>query len=371
VVVDSAGGLLPYSGDYPSLQWLDGHHLLSALRPLRYGEHRDAEWWSIPVDPATGRASGEARQEFALPGAAVHSPSASRTGLVAFTAERSLREVQLIGTDGRARYPELSSGAQLANLHFPIWSNDGRRLLVGSSEDPSRVSIGWIGLADGRFERLPIAVSTTEQPLCFTGDGQEFLCVIGSRLAAIRVADGVTRVVADPFRGIVLRAGRSDTWLALEHLGSDLVARNFSPIAGPGAIRFRYPAKGLAEGFPPAADLSPDGARLVVLRSDAPGYDILDAVSGRTLRRIDLPPKSNAQSVRWSADGAALYATGLDGIAKFWIARLGARGIDRVIWRSEQVWPGYLSISPDGTTLAFMSLEITDELWLMQRRASP
>jgi Tol biopolymer transport system component len=367
VVVDTADGLEPYGNVYPTLLWLDAHRLLYALRPLRQGQHRPGEWWSMRVDPATGRASGQPRQEYALPGAAVHSPSASRTGQVAFTAGRSLRELQLIGTDGRARYPELASGTQLTNLFFPIWSNDGRRLLVSSSENPSQPSIGWVGLADGRFERLPVAVSATEQPLRFTSDDRELLRVVGSRLVATRVADGVTRVVADPFPGIVLRAGRSDTWLALEHVGSDLVARNFSPATGPGAIRFRHPAKGLEEGITPPADLSPDGTRLVVRRGDAPGYDILDAANGRTLRRIDLPSKSYPQTVQWSPDGATLYASGMDGFSKYWIARLGARGVDRLIWRSEEVWPGDLAISPDGTTLAFTSLKDDYELWLMER----
>jgi hypothetical protein len=367
VVDDSTDGLEPYGYDHPSLQWLDNHRLLYALRPGRHGDLGDAEWWSIRVDPGTGHLSGAARREYALPGAAVYSPSASRNGRIAFAAARYFRQLGLIGTDGRPRYPELTSGAQLTNLLFPIWSNDNRRLFVRSDENPSRISVGWIGLEDGRFEPLPTAIGDRDRPLCLTSDGQEALCLMGSRLAAIRVADGVARVVADPFPGIVLRAARSGDWVAVEHLGNDLVVRDFSVGAGPGVVRFRYPAKGLDEGFSPTADLSPDGTRLVVLRSDEPGYDVLDATSGRILRRIDLPATSYPQSVRWSADGARLYATGMEEIARYWIARLGERGIDRLIWKSQSVWPGYLAISPDGTTLAFTSSESSTELWILEQ----
>jgi WD40 repeat protein len=368
VVEDSSNGLQPYGYAYPSLQWLDDHRLLYALRPGHHGDLGDAEWWSIQVDPATGQTSGEARQEYALPGAGVHSPSASRDGHVAFAAQRVFRQLGLIGTDGRARYPELTSGAQLGNLQFPVWSNDARRLFVRSDKNPARIAIGWLGLDDGRFEPLPTEINTLDRPLCLTSDDREVLCARGSKLAAIRVADGVERVVADPFPGIVLRASRSDAWVAVEHLGSDIVVRDFNPGAGLGAVRFRYPANGLEEGFPPTADLSPDGKWLVVLRPDAPGYDVLDAARGRLLRRIDLPSKSYPQSVRWSPDGTSLYATGLDGPANFWIARLGERGIDRLIWKSEHVWPGYLDVSRDGTTLGFTSLELNTELWLLQPR---
>jgi hypothetical protein len=57
----------------------------------------------------------------------------------------------------------------------------------------------------------------------------------------------------------------------------------------------------------------------------------------------------------------------MDGLASYWIVRVGEHGIDRVIWKSEDVWPGELSVSPDGSTLAFTSLDMRDELWILER----
>jgi WD40 repeat protein len=155
--------------------------------------------------------------------------------------------------------------------------------------------------------------------------------------------------------------------VAVERSGDDFVVRDFDPKIGPGAMRFRYKVPGFDPHEQSSEDLSPDGTRLVVLRADLPGYAVLDASSGRELDRIRLPAHSFPQSVRWAADGTTLYASGQDVIAGKWIVRLGAHGVEQVLWKSENVWPGYLDLSPDGSTIAFTSLEFNHDMWLIER----
>lgn len=96
------------------------------------------------------------------------------------------------------------------------------------------------------------------------------------------------------------------------------------------------------------------------------GFDVLDAETGSVRREIPGPAGSIPQAIRWSPDGLALYATGMNGPAQFWIARLGANGREHLIWRSQNTWPGELAISPDGGTFAVTSLRFTTELWIIE-----
>jgi hypothetical protein len=235
-----------------------------------------------------------------------------------------------------------------------------------SVENPGRLALGRISLSAGRFEPV-VAATVHDQPLCATPDGHDLLTVRGAQLLAVPLQGGAPRILAKSFVGVVLYAPRADRWVSVEHVGGNLLIRDFTPSTGLGAVRFRYPAPKLEEALPPSADLSPDGTRLAVLRRDEPGYDILDAKSGRVIRRVGMPAKSLLQSVRWSADGTALYATCMGVKAPYSIVRISAEGVDRVVWKSDDVWAGYLAISPDGSTLAFTTLSLPKpELWILR-----
>jgi Tol biopolymer transport system component len=363
VVVDSAGGLVPFGADFRTLLWLDGKRLLYAMR--RPGRAGESDWRMVQVD-RRGHPSGRPRLVYALDGARVVAPSLSRNGSIAFVGKRHLRRLELAGVDGKPRYPRLTQGVLLSGLVSPTWSMDGTTLFVRSDENAARSSIGRIALSTGRFEAIA-AATPPDRPLCPTPDGRELLCSMDSRLVALPVMGGAPRVLSKSFVGVVLYAPRADRWVAVEHVRSDLVVRDFSPSTGAGSVRFRYPAPGLPEGVAPTADVSPDGERIVVLRGDSSGYDILESESGRVVRRVDMAARSNPQSVRWSPDGATLYATGLGGMSSYWIARLDPNGDQRLIWKSDDTWPGSLAISPDGTTLAFTSLRFSSELWILER----
>jgi serine/threonine protein kinase/Tol biopolymer transport system component len=361
VVEDSTGALSPYGYDYRTLLWLGDDRLLYALD--QPGSLSD--WWTVRID-AAGRPRGKPRQAYGLAGAAVVGPTQSHEGSVAFTALRRPRRLTFLGTDGMTRYPALERGVLLAGLREPIWSWDGGSLFVRSEENPTHVAIGRVALSTGRFEAIVPIRQHRDRPLCPTPDARDLLCSIDSQLVAVPLGGGAPRLLAKSFHGAVLYARRADRWAAVDHVGHDIIVRDFNPGTGLGAIRFRIPAAELDETESPTADLSPDGMRLVILRGDNTGYDVLDAESGRAEGRIPMPANSYPQSIRWAPDGTTLYATAQDGPATYWIARLGMKGVDRVIWKSEDTWPGELGLSPDGTTLAFTAMRMTSELWIMK-----
>jgi serine/threonine protein kinase len=368
VLEDSTGGLAPFGYAHPTLVWLPDGRLVYSARPGRGNISGDAALWAISVNVASGRSSGPSELLFDMPGAQIHTPRVSSDGRrVAFATDRNFRTMQLIGTDGRPRFPELAARGQLTGLGYPVWTRDGLGLFVRSDENPRQSTIGRLRLSDGRFEPLTPVSGAEDRPFLVSPDGSTLFATIGSRLVAVPVSGGLTRVMTAPFVGTILQAKRSGQFLAIDHIGDELVVRDFDPGTGVGAVRFRYPVNGMERGTRPGADLSPDGARLALLRPDAPRYDILDAASGRELSHVDLPEQSFPQSVQWSADGATLYASGLDVLAPFWIARLSSRGVDRVLWRDNAVWPGQLAISPDGSTLAFTSITWSHELWMIER----
>lgn len=356
---DSTGFIGPFGSDYRTFLWLSRDRLLYARR--RHGYQSD--WWALRLD-RSGHAVGHAQLVYSTPGALASMPSMSRSGVIAFSAVRMQRRLELIGTDGHPRYPRFQ-GMELASLESPCWSPDGKSLFVLSHENPERSSIGKVSLSSGAFEEITSA-KKQDLPMGLTPDGRELLCLLDSKLVGVPLAGGAPRILAKAFVGSVLYAPRTHDWVVIEHTGASLAVRDFTPGAGIGAVRFRYPAPQLAEGFPPAADLSPDGERIVVITGDSRGYDVLDANTGRLLRETSMPTGANPQSIRWSAD--TLYATGMDGPAQYWVSRLDPNGRQHLIWSSDDVWAGELAISPNGGTLAFTTLRSIDELWIMHRQ---
>lgn len=367
VLEDSTGGLAPYAYPHRSLGWLSENRLVYSIRSHRQGQLGDQELWAIRMDPATGRRLGRPALLYAMAGAQIHSPSISSDGRrIAFDAMRNTRELKFIDTSGQPRFQTLTARSQLTGLQGPVWSPNGLGLFVKSDGNSEKGSIGRIRLSDGRFELLLPASTTRDYPMSLSPDGKILFCAIGPRLVALPLSGGAPRTMADPFVGIVLCA-RSGRCLAVEHARDEFVVRDFDPAAGPGSVRFRYPARGFEERFRPTADLSPDGLRLALLRPDGSGYDILDSTNGRELGRVNLPAQAFPQSVRWSADGSSLYCSGLNALAPYWIAHVGPSGVDRLVWRDDAVWPGEIAVSPDGSQLAFTSISFDHELWMIER----
>lgn len=363
---DSTLNLEPFGVPYRTVRWAANDRLIVTARPGIRGT-ANAELLEVPIDPRGRRRSSSAKQIYAMPGASISSPSISSDGTrIAFLTDRQNREMKFVGTDSRPRFENLANRPQMMGLEFPVWTRDGSGLFVRSEGGFQGAAIGRVRLSDGRFEPLLPTASDSDRPLTVTKDESELLCIIGHSLMAVPVSGGKPRTIADPFTGVVLCPRNSTACLAIQHVGDSLLVRDFNASSGLGSIRFSYSVKGLEEGTRPNVAISPDGAHIALLRPEASGYVILDARHGREEGRVEFPDRSFPQSVQWAADGASLYATGMDRLAPYWIAHCTLRGYDRLLWRDDLVWPGQLALSPDGSTLAFTGLSFGKEMWMIE-----
>ena len=297
------------------LTWSRRGGLISFAR--RGETERTVYPWIVPVDAATGRATGPARQISLRPIARLDdAPSFSPDDrFVVFASNRADSGFVVVAPSNGGRERVLYSAA--GGVRRALVSPDGRWVYFAGGPVGSSQAIYRVPFTGGRPERLAervvffIGVSADGSQLAWYADGHPRAAVMPSIIIADAMGKplGVMRDVMASVKswsskpGILL--GRSSEYPSLTRM---------VPVAG-GAGR-SFGTQGPNER--PLA-WSPDGRSLLTTSSLAPTTWLLLSTSGDTIRRIEAPPVARVIdddfAPIWSPDGrlVAYRAASADG----------------------------------------------------------
>jgi Tol biopolymer transport system component len=110
-------------------------------------------------------------------------------------------------------------------------------------------------------------------------------------------------------------------------------------------------------------DLSPDGARLAILKHREGRIQIL-SLNEQPLREITVKGWNRLTSVNWAADGKGLYVSSLDEKGSLLLS-VDLKGNARVLWQTGGGGT-YGLPSPDGRHLAMLSWTNNTNMWMME-----
>jgi tRNA A-37 threonylcarbamoyl transferase component Bud32 len=327
------------------------------------------------LEPATG-AVGEPRTVRQITGGRLRTLDASAGGdMLVFTAidEQHAFESLSIARDGTAGEPRrLSIDLDAATL-FGVWFGSDGALLLNALD-------GWYGQSLGDTQSTPVLLDSLADSVQRLGDGgllywriveSERRAELVRCDAAAQQPDGrcATAVVLselmlrDADRVPSLPCSRQRC-VATIHEDSGVEFRAVSPSSGLGER-----LASLADVDPPrgAWSLSPDGGTAAFVW---PGRGVtLVPLDGRPFRVFE-PPKETAlvQALSWSADGHAVFVTGMYFDAGVYgIARMDRGGRWTILYETDDRWMSQPSASPDGKNLLFRSMAHTSRIGMFGR----
>jgi DNA-binding beta-propeller fold protein YncE len=145
--------------------------------------------------------------------------------------------------------------------------------------------------------------------------------------------------------------------------GKQLIVTAFDPLKGRGPELFRFALVANDDNW--NIDLSPDGTRVAVTRTQAGPFYIL-SLGGRVLRQFKVRGWSNLLAFTWAADGKGLFVTAAIRNGRK-LLHVDLQGNAHVLWEDiggsnpTQAFP-----SPDGRYLAFAGWPTNANMWLME-----
>lgn len=362
---------------WPALCWMHDWRLVYSLRtsPL------EANLWATKADPATGRPIGNATQLTRWSGYSPASVSASLDGKTISTVKMSAQLDVYIG--------ELSNqGRSLAKpQRFTLddkddgpdtWTPDSRALLIESD----RNGVYNIYRQDLQKQKAEHLIGTPEIETAgatLTPDGAWILYASRPkqkpdtkpgpyRLMRVQVSGGSPELVLEGLpdqaqTGTIFACPRAVTsCIVTEQKDKGLIFYALDPLKGKGKELARSEIK-LTDFYGWA--VSPDGSTIAVVSAQGPFVRIIDL---RTAAKRDVPVPGtwNLQSVGWSSDGKAVFATAWTPKA-YLLARVDLSGQTQILKSGGlSQWMNGIQASPDGRYLAFAAQTWDSNVWLLQ-----
>jgi serine/threonine-protein kinase len=268
-------------------------------------------------------------------------------GSIVYVRERTLWTLPSGGGEP-VRLTTLNPQAQESAEQWPVFLPDGRTVLFTSfSSDTPGAHIEAVTLANGQRVTL---VADAAFPMYAPGGTLIFLR--GGALFAARLDPGALKLAGEPVRMVdqvaVTSSGAPIAAVSangtLVYAAADATAATLVSVTRQGV---ETPLQGEPRSYS-APRLSPDGQRVVVA-SDGSRLWMRDSIRG--LFTPLTPPETNTGWPVWTPDGRVLYRS-ISGV--HWVGTDGRGGGGIIVGTSQQDVP--CSVSPDGTTLAFLRI---------------
>jgi eukaryotic-like serine/threonine-protein kinase len=369
----------PGLGFFPSICWMRDWRLIYSFLSRR-DEAKEGNLWAIAIAPATGRPIGNATQLTHWTG---HYPSSvnatldGRTLSVLKTSQqldvyvgelshqgRSLEKPQRFTLDERDDGPD-------------TWMRDSRTLLFESNRN-GVYNVYRQDLQKQNAEHLLGTPETEAAGAMLTPDGAWILYASrpknkpdsqpgNYRLMRVPVSGGIPELVQEELADQsgsdrIFACPREPASCILAELkGKELVFYALDPMRGKGKELARSEIKIGFYGW----DISPDGSELAVVSPLGPFVRAIDLRTGLK-RDVPVPAQWTLQSVGWSADGKALFATIWTPKA-FLLGRVDLSGQTQVLKTGGlSQWLNGIATSPDGRYLAFGAQTWDSNVWLLE-----
>jgi hypothetical protein len=171
-----------------------------------------------------------------------------------------------------------------------------------------------------------------------------------------------------PFRAWISCARDVETCSIIRQEGDSYVVRLFDPSTGVlGEPVHRMPG---ADAWSPPTELSPDATRLVRVEKDTV---TLISVADGSVSEVHLPHYSELQYVWWRPDGQSVYVTGWlfdEQGRRCVVAFVDLRTGRAVPVRIADSWRGQVTVSWDGSRIAWLEWDGSNDVYLYEREPS-
>jgi Tol biopolymer transport system component len=258
--------------------------------------------------------------------------------------------------------------------HPLAWTADSKTVLFNS--DRTGVD-GIFKQSLGQDSAEPLITFRKNEGLrgaCLSPEGSWVLYMISrdeegpaatNKIMRVPIAGGTPQLVLTASIEEWPRCSRSPATLcAIAERSADrkqLVFTTFDPVKGRGRELAKWNTDATADYH---WDLSPDGARIVLLKHREGRVQIL-SLSGRAPQEITAKGWNTLSSVVWTADGKGLFVSSYKQRGPVLLS-MDLQGNTRFLWEH----PGGIELygvpSPDGRHLAMRGWNVESNLWMME-----
>jgi serine/threonine protein kinase/Tol biopolymer transport system component len=360
--------------------WLHDWRLAYALHTER-GDLSRGNLWLVGIEPSTGQVTGPPAQVTHWTDwypASVSATADSKTISVIKGSEQLDVYVGDLSKQGRSLDAPRRFTLDNRDDGPDAWMPDSQTLLLDSDRSGA-FNVYRQQLSRQQAERVVGTSEVEAEEASLTPDGKWMLYVsrpkrkgdspVGPhRLMRTPLSGGIPEVVVD---GLPEQTGtargfdcpRKGTLCVLsEFKGNRLVLYELDPLKGKGKEVGRTEVT--TDGFYGFA-ISSDGGKIAVVGAPSSGVRILDVHTGR-MHDVAVPNDWTLQSVGWSADDKAVFATVFTPKA-FLLVRVDLSGGSQVL-KSGGIdqWMNGIVPSPDGRHLAYGAQTFDSNVWLLE-----
>jgi serine/threonine protein kinase len=359
------------------LTWLpDGRLIYPVPEP---GTHAaTCNYWAVRLDGHTGHVIEKPRQLTNWTGFCMTSTTATADGKH-LVFQRSTAHMTSYVAD------LVAGGTRILNpVHFPLtetsdalsdWLPDSKTLVLGSDRS------GHYALYKQSLDEetpVPLAMQGSGRDAHMSPDGKSVVYFATRENSSlpdtgqepvmrVSIAGGPSQQLFVASSGSLLTCARppSDLCAIGEPTvdGKQLAVSAFDSIKGRGGELFRLALGANDDRW--SLNLSPDGARFVVLPSRA-GPIYIYSLRGEILRQVQLRHWDHLQTAIWAADGKSLFVTA-DTRAGTGILHVDLKGNAKLLWENPGTsWETVARPSPDGRRLEFHRWVTTGNMWMLE-----
>ena len=365
--------------DLSSLAWLPDGRIVFSLRELPPNDG-SANLWSLYVDPATGKASGEPRRLTNWSGVEPKSLSASADGTrlaLLQTHNENRIKIAELRADGTMLGKTRSLDSETWQAVPAGWTRDSRAVLFTGDRHGQR-GIFKQSIDNATAEILVSGAAGRNVLPVLSPDGQwlfytQYPAGAPPRLMRSPVAGGPPTILLSGDYGYRCAIAPSGLCVVSELKGDRLVFSRLDPLKGRGEDLLSTQVKGSSTGWLAYAwSLSSDGKSIALVdRGSGAQVRILGIDGG--VRVIPLGGWPHLQTVNWAADGRHLYISGGRDLAAdefTWaILETDLSGNFKVLIQlpGDRGWFSHLVPSPDGRYLTYNESDFTSSVVMLEK----
>ena len=358
--------------------WLPDGRVIYALWEID-PEQGTCNYWQIRIDPRTGEPVDKPRRitnwtGFCVAGTSVTSDS-KRLAFEEWTSRTSVYVADLQDRGTRITTPTRLTLEEVWN--YPSgWTADGKAVLFFSTRHGA-VGLFKQSLGQDTAEPL-ITVKEDEGRLdgaCLSPEGSSVFYTVRpkdgdplapSKLMRVPVAGGSPQLVltANLNEGGPGCARSPGTLCAIAERSTDrkqLVLAALDPVKGRGPELAKLTTDSTADY---QWDLSPDGARIAILKNRQGRIQIL-SLNGKPPKEITVKGWNILTNAVWTADGKGLFVSSLNERGSVLLS-VDLEGNARALWAQRGSVGTYGVPSPDGRHLAMLDWTLNSNIWMME-----